>query len=100
MTLSRRSSSSCPVPSRILRTVANWARRILVDRGTSMVGLLLNIIAAGAWLAVATILDWDWSLGTVELYPAENEFGSEAIRWSICLIGLLLMFIGCGDLNW
>ena len=65
-----------------------------------MGGLLIIITAAGAWLAMATVLDWDWSLGTVDLYPAETEFGIEAIRWSICLVGIVLMFIGCGGLTW
>ena len=65
-----------------------------------MGGLLILITALGCWLATAAVLDWDWSLGTVDLYPAENEFGPEAIRWSICLFGIVLMFVGCVGLNW
>jgi len=61
-----------------------------------MGGLMLILTVLGVWLVIAAVMDWDWSLGTVDMYPAETTLGAEVIRWGICIIGLALMFIGMG----
>ncbi|HJZ56341.1 MAG TPA: hypothetical protein VKE74_15355 [Gemmataceae bacterium] len=65
-----------------------------------MGGLLLILTLTGAWLFTATLFDWDWSLGTLDFQPAEEAVGDEALRWGICLVGFVLMFIGMGGLSW
>ncbi len=65
-----------------------------------MGGLLLILTLMGAWLVVAAVLDWDWSFGTLDPTPAEDALGVEALRWSVCGVGLTLLFIGMGGLNW
>ncbi len=61
-----------------------------------MGGLLVLITLFGVWLVVAAVLDWDWSLGTIDLTPAEATLGTEAVRWGVCVVGLALLFLGMG----
>ena len=64
-----------------------------------MGSILLLLSFFGCWLVISSILNWDWSFGTFDLYPVENAFGIEAVRWGILSFGLLMMFIGFGGCN-
>ncbi len=53
----------------------------------------------GMWLVIAAIMDWDWSFGGFDMYPAENAFGLELVRWGVFAVGLAFMFVGMGGCN-
>ena len=61
-----------------------------------MGSILLVICLFGCWLVVSSTLDWDWSFGAFDHYPAESALGTEVVRWGLFSLGILMMLVGFG----
>ena len=63
-----------------------------------MAGLLILFAILGAWLLIASALDWDASCGVLDLQTPGILLGESVVRWIIGGLGgaiVLLSLAGC-----